>query len=65
MSNNKIIIVSKAYMLYPSINRKGILIERGEEPDRKYLARNATQLQLGLIAYIIQRRLRGFVHGSI
>lgn len=52
-------------MLYPSINRKGILIERGEEPDRKYLARNATQLQLGLIAYIIQRRLRGFVHGSI
>ena len=42
-----------------------IIVLFGKMVDYMYLARNATQLQLGLIAYIIQRPLRRFVHGFI
>ena len=37
MSNDKLFNVSKVYMLYCIINGWGVLMERREEPDRRYL----------------------------
>jgi hypothetical protein len=39
MSNDKLFNVSKAYMLHCSINGWCVLMERREEPDRRYLAK--------------------------
>ena len=37
MSNDKLLNVSNAYMLHCSIKGWGVLMERREEPDRRYL----------------------------
>jgi hypothetical protein len=41
MSNDKLFNVSNAYMLHCGINGWDVLMERREEPDRRYLAKRA------------------------
>ncbi len=61
MSNDKLLNVSKAYMLHCSIDGWGVLMERREEPDRRYLASIWIFLFWQTIVIIIKRSRSGCI----
>ena len=54
MSNDKLFTILNGYMLHYGIDSMDGLMERREEPDRRYLAKTTTRSEFISIAYIVK-----------